>query len=144
MPDNPPPVTASTPDCANFELQLDAEPPSVTRARTEMAAVARCAGASVDDVKVAVSEAVGNSVLHAYRDTPPGTITISAHCNDVLEITVADDGAGMSPNVDSPGLGIGISLITQAAQDVQFGSSSSGTTVTMTFSLGARADKERG
>ena len=143
MPDNPP-VTASTPDCANYELKLDAEPASVSRARSEMAAIAREAGASVQDVKVAVSEAVGNAVLHAYRDGPPGTITVAARCDDVLEITVADDGEGMSPNVDSPGLGIGISLITQAAKDVQFGSSEKGTTVRMTFSLGAEGDREGG
>jgi anti-sigma regulatory factor (Ser/Thr protein kinase) len=137
-------VTASPADCAKFELRLDAEPSSVTRARRELAAIAECAGASVDDVKTAVSEAVGNAVLHAYREGPPGTVTLTAQWHDVLEITVADDGTGMSPHVDSPGLGIGISLITQAAEDVQFGTSKSGTTVTMTFSLGTEGDKEGG
>src|SRR6476620_5381906 len=135
-------VTASPADCADFELQLDAQPSSVTRARQQLAAIAQQAGASVDDVKVAVSEAVGNAVLHAYRDGSPGTVTVTARCEEVLEVTVADDGAGMSPNVDSPGLGIGISLITQAAEDVQIGTSESGTTVTMTFSIGAEGDKE--
>ena len=138
-------MTASAPDCANFELSLASEPASVTRARREMASIARDAGAPVDDVKVAVSEAVGNAVLHAYRDIPPGTITLRARRGrDRLEITVADDGSGMIPNVDSPGLGIGISLITRAADDVQFGSSGSGTTVRMTFALDAEGDRERG
>ncbi len=39
----------------------------------------------------------------------------------------------MRPNVDSPGLGFGISLITKMAGDVRFDSSANGLTVSMRF-----------
>ena len=50
-------------------------------------------------------------------------------------MTVTDDGTGMRPNLKSPGLGLGLSLITKLAEDVRFDSTAGGTTVTMSFSL---------
>ncbi len=115
----------------------------MTRARGAVARLARRLGASVDDVKIAVSEAVGNSVLHAYRDREPGTITLDAHGDrDWLVIRVSDDGTGMTPNIESTGLGIGISLITGAAYDVSFDSSPRGTSVKMAFVIPPRGDRE--
>ncbi len=76
------------------------------------------------DVKLAVSEAVSNSVIHAFRDGAEGTISIRARIErGRLLVVVADDGTGMRPNLDSPGLGFGISLITKLAGDVRFDSS---------------------
>jgi anti-sigma regulatory factor (Ser/Thr protein kinase) len=138
-----PSVTAYSPQSEHFELELPSEPDSVTRAREAMGTLARRLGASVDDVKIAVTEAVGNSVLHAFRDREPGTITLDARSDrDWLVIRVSDDGSGMVPNIDSPGLGIGISLITRAAVDVRFDSSKSGTSVRMAFAIPARSDRE--
>ena len=48
-------------------------------------------------------------------------------------MTIADDGSGMRPNLDSKGLGFGISLITKLAGDVRFDSSERGLTVSMSF-----------
>ena len=70
----------------------------------------------------------------AFRGRDPGTISIRARIDrDRLIVVVADDGTGMRPNVDSPGLGFGISLITKMAGDVRFDSSPSGLTVSMSF-----------
>lgn len=122
-----------------FELKMPPEGTSVTKARRAAAEVARSVGASETDVKIAVSEAVGNAVLHAYRDGAPGTITLSAQRDaDRLIITVADDGDGMRPHLDSPGLGLGISLITKVTGEVRFDSSERGTTVSMCFDLPPR------
>lgn len=117
-----------------LELSLRADPGSVTEARLALAAIAREVGANELDVKTAVSEAVGNAVLHAFRERPPGAIRVRADRDaDDLVISVADDGGGMRPHLDSPGLGLGISLITKVAKDVRFDSSDRGTTVLMTF-----------
>ena len=117
-----------------LELPLPAEATSVGRARAAAGEVARELGVPEVDVKVAVSEAVGNAVLHAFRDRGPGTITVRAYLDDArLVVAVSDDGAGMRPHLDSPGLGLGISLITKVAKDVRFDSTDAGTTVSMSF-----------
>jgi serine/threonine-protein kinase RsbW len=64
-------------------------------------------------VALAVSEAVTNVVVHAYRDANGGMIEITAerHWDDGVEVTVSDSGHGIEPRVDSPGLGLGFALI---------------------------------
>lgn len=117
-----------------LDLRLPAERDSVADARLAAAEIARDVGAEEMDVKLAVSEAVANAVVHAFRQRAPGTIRLRADRTDVaLVISVADDGGGMRPNLDSPGLGFGISLITKVAKDVTFDSSDRGTTVLMSF-----------
>jgi len=73
-------------------------------------------------------------VLHGYRGRGPGTIAVSGKLErGRLLIKVADDGIGMTPNLDSKGLGLGLSVISKLAADVRFISSQEGTTVAMTF-----------
>jgi anti-sigma regulatory factor (Ser/Thr protein kinase) len=120
-------------------LQLPSESASVTVARKAMAEVAREAGAPAADVELAVSEAVSNAVTHAFRDREPGTITITASLDGGrLNIEVSDDGGGMAPNLDSQGLGFGLSLITKMTSEVRFDSSGEGTTVAMAFPIAER------
>ena len=127
-------MIASTQDNAELELELRSEPTSVRVARHAVAAVARRAGAPEADVKLAVSEAVSNAVTHAFRDRDPGTIMVRARVErGKLLVTIADNGTGMRPNLDSKGLGLGISLITKLAGDVRFDSSDQGLTVSMSF-----------
>ena len=84
---------------------LPASPSSVAEARHELTAYAeRCGWYDLWPVKVAVSEAVGNAVVHAYPDG--GGVDQGR-----LLVSIEDDGVGMRPRIDSPGLGIGISLI---------------------------------
>jgi serine/threonine-protein kinase RsbW len=127
-------VIASSQDNAELALELPSEPTSVRVARHAVAAVARRNGAPEADVKLAVSEAVSNAVTHAFRDRDPGTIIVTARVDrGKLLVTIADDGTGMRPNLESKGLGLGISLITKLAGDVRFDSSDSGLTVSMSF-----------
>jgi anti-sigma regulatory factor (Ser/Thr protein kinase) len=85
-------------------------------------------------VKIAVGEAVGNAVLHAYRELEPGRIRVRARvARRRLLITIADDGTGMRPNPDSQGLRLGIPLITTLCDDVRFTSSDVGTHISMSF-----------
>ena len=84
-------------------------------------AVARCAGELGDGdsvaeaITLAVSEACSNVIVHAYRDrTRAGEMTVSLErSEDCLRVYVADDGIGMAPRLDSPGLGLGSPLISQ-------------------------------
>ena len=120
-------------------LELPSEPPSIKRARDAVSLLAEHVGASAGDVKLAVSEAVTNAVVHGFRDRAPGTISVEARMRDgLLFVTVADDGIGMLPNPDSGGLGLGLSLITQLAHDVRFDSDESGVTVTMRFEVSSQ------
>jgi anti-sigma regulatory factor (Ser/Thr protein kinase) len=124
--------------------------PAVPRAaraiRCEVAAVARECGLDEDrvaDVKLAVSEAVTNAVIHAYRDSPqpaPRTVTAEAYVLDEeLRIVIADDGAGMAPRTDSPGLGLGLPLIASLAVRLDVVSEGAGTELHIAFPLPAAA-----
>jgi anti-sigma regulatory factor (Ser/Thr protein kinase) len=86
------------------------------------------------DVKLAVSEAVTNAVQHAYRDREPGDVWGIAHIEQgQLRIVIADSGIGMTPRTDSPGLGLGLPLISQLADSIQVRSAGDGTEIHMTF-----------
>jgi anti-sigma regulatory factor (Ser/Thr protein kinase) len=124
-------------DCEELSLELPPEPRSVKRARDAVAALAQSVDVPVADVKLAVSEAVSNAVTHAFRDCAKGTISVRARTlGGGLVVVIADDGTGMRPNVDSPGLGFGIPLITRLAGKVSFDSSPRGLTVSMSFGAG--------
>ena len=71
-------------------------------------------------VALAVSEAMTNVVLHAYLDSDAGDMRVVV-CNepDRLVVVVRDYGDGMRPRTDSPGLGMGLPLITQMTDDLQ-------------------------
>jgi serine/threonine-protein kinase RsbW len=87
----------------------------IGRIRHDVKAHAREQGArDPDAVALAVTEAVTNAVLHAYVDAPePGEIevVVQASERDTVEILVCDDGRGMRPRTDSPGLGLGLPLV---------------------------------
>ena len=55
-------------ESGELELTLPSEATSIKRARDAVAELAERAGAPVADVKLAVSEAVTNSLVHGYRD----------------------------------------------------------------------------
>ncbi len=96
-----------------------AVPDTPTYARRAVADFAEQAGATSEEleaIRLAVSEAVTNAVMHAYRDRDPGLVHVSAAlAGDELWVLVADDGCGLSPREDSPGAGYGLRLIAQAA-----------------------------
>ncbi len=81
---------------------------------------------------VIVSEAATNAVMHAFVDEEPGTITLTCAAGPgELVVVVSDDGAGMGFRPDSPGMGLGLSMMGRLADrlDIGPGPSGRGTTV---------------
>src|SRR3954470_1366557 len=101
---------------------LPAEPATVAAIRVGIRDFAAAHGAPervVADIALAVSELVTNAVMHAYVDRAPGTIRAEASAGlEELVIVVSDDGRGMQPRSDSPGLGLGLPLVGQLATTV--------------------------
>jgi anti-sigma regulatory factor (Ser/Thr protein kinase) len=127
---------------SRFHDAAPAVPESVGRLRRAVAEYARAQGADEDvlaALQLAASEALSNAVIHAFVDrTAPGTLTISAvRDGDAICVVVRDDGSGMRPRSDSPGLGIGMPLMMGSTQGLQFSETpEGGTEVTMRFALG--------
>ena len=97
-----------------------AEPAVVPAARAAVTSFAAHHGASkavCSALAIAVTEACANVVTHAYVDhVAPGYLEVRACLAEaVLVIDVADEGRGMVPRVDCPGLGVGLPMIAQAA-----------------------------
>jgi anti-sigma regulatory factor (Ser/Thr protein kinase) len=103
--------------------QFRAVPEHVGEARRAVADYARRHGASdAEAIALAVSEVVTNAVLHAYIERPePGDIEVTAlrHPCDGLEVRVCDDGRGMKPRPDSPGMGVGLPLAATLAEEFE-------------------------
>ncbi|MEA2256882.1 MAG: hypothetical protein QOG35_2927 [Solirubrobacteraceae bacterium] len=100
----------------DFRESFPVEPASAGRARRAVSDFARRRGAingTVAAIALAVSEAVTNVIVHAYRNgKDPGDILVEAH--DVegdIRVLVVDEGIGMAPRTDSPGLGLGLAMI---------------------------------
>jgi anti-sigma regulatory factor (Ser/Thr protein kinase) len=98
------------------EVVLAAEDLAPAIARRTIADYVRGQGydaATAHRVELAVSEAVSNVVMHAYKgrdEHGDARITVRAIGGEV-EVVVADTGIGMGPRPDSPGLGVGLPLI---------------------------------
>jgi anti-sigma regulatory factor (Ser/Thr protein kinase) len=132
---------------AHSEVALDACYPAqaarVADIRTAVADVAARCGAGhglLVRIGLAVSEAATNVVVHAYRGAgmPRGLIHVKAACREqrFLDILVRDDGVGMSPRTDSPGLGLGISLMAHEADELEIRvGDEGGTEVQLRFAL---------
>src|SRR3954451_16563365 len=94
-----------------FEASRTATPDSVPSLRTAVAEFLASAGASepmVQTVKLAVSEALTNVVMHPSPDGHAGPVAISAVVDGTgVVVVISDEGRGMVPRADSPGAGLG-------------------------------------
>ncbi len=126
----------NSPD-ASVRLELWAEPDSVPAARHALSAFADRLGCDGGAVRIAVSELVGNAVLHAYHGREPGPVLVLGRVlRERLVVTVADRGRGMIVRADSPGLGVGLPAVSKIARDLRIDSDDAGTAVSASFEIG--------
>ena len=100
--------------------------------------------AVVADMKMAVTEACTNVVVHAY-DGEEGTLEVEMLADDSsLTIVVRDWGTGIQPRPqrrEAPALGLGLPLIAALSDSFELrGSTNSGAEVRMTFIADRAAD----
>jgi serine/threonine-protein kinase RsbW len=127
---------------ANTAHRFRAHSDAVRRARHAALQFARhhdVPAEKLDAIALAVSEATTNVVVHAYRRQPAaGTFSLGLELDDeTLLIDVRDDGVGMRPRVDSPGLGLGLPIIASVTDAFAVApSENGGTWLSMRFDLG--------
>lgn len=120
-----------------LDVDLPAEPRSASRARRAVLDALKGIAVDRDAIGVVVSEAVTNAVIHAYRDRErPGDVHVSASLDpDGVQISIADDGLGLRPRSDSPGVGFGMPLIADLADRVEISYEHPGTRIQAHFAL---------
>ncbi|HEX8122132.1 MAG TPA: ATP-binding protein [Solirubrobacteraceae bacterium] len=92
------------------------------------------------DLALAVGEACANVVVHAYPPGDIGPLIVQATVVDdgrEMVVSVVDQGQGMTPRPDSPGLGLGLPLIANLTDrlEIQEGPDGVGTQLEMVFAL---------
>lgn len=92
---------------------------------------------TLSDIRLAVTEACTNVVVHAYPDGEEGPLEVQAMLSgEELTLVVRDQGHGIVPRPDSPGLGLGLPLIASLAEAVELTrDDDKHTEVRMTFSV---------
>ena len=125
----------SSSDSPRLELKARCAPSSVTEARRSVAEFAASNGANRDDVELAVAEAVGNAVVHAFEGRDDGVITVRAETDgpDSLVVEIVDTGFGMTTAARDPGAGFGLPLIGALADSVEIQSGHQGTRLVLRF-----------
>jgi serine/threonine-protein kinase RsbW len=125
---------------ADMELTLPARAENIAIVRHAFGALGEAFDVDaqvLSDIRLAVTEACTNVVVHAYPDGSEGPLEVLASLLDEqLTVLVRDEGHGITPRPDSPGLGLGLPLIASLAESVQLGrDEDERTEVRMTFSL---------
>lgn len=74
---------------------------------------------TIEDIRLAVTEACTNVVRHAYRDHEGPLEIVVEPQSDCLTVVVADRGRGILPNPSSEGPGLGLPLIAALADALE-------------------------
>jgi anti-sigma regulatory factor (Ser/Thr protein kinase) len=123
-----------------YEGARPAEPANVGMLRRELNGALQpldLTAPRLADVMLVVSEALTNAALHAYVGMASGPVALMASVSSgSLRVTVTDEGRGMVPRPDSPGLGVGLGLMARLTDALEISSPGGrGTEVCFTFDL---------
>ncbi len=130
----------ATPD---LELKLPARAENVAVVRHAFGGLADVIDVdeqTLADIKLAITEACTNVVVHAYDEGETGRLEVDATIDDDrLTVVIRDGGRGIVPRPDSPGLGLGLPLIATLTETLELGKDDvDRTEVRMTFRLDER------
>ena len=144
MPSTDPGSSARASRCGAWRRSWPATSDSIPEIRRAVSRYARAAGASpraLQKMRLAITEATTNVVLHAFpAGTPPGEITVDAELLDDehLRIVIGDDGHGIQMRRASSGLGLGLPLMAEFSAEMEIiAGPDGGTDVRMDFPLAA-------
>jgi serine/threonine-protein kinase RsbW len=136
---------------ADIQLALPARAENIAIVRHALGAlgdVRELDAQTLSDIRLAVTEACTNVVVHAYPDGRAGPMEVLVTvAGDELRVVVRDEGRGLGPRPESPGLGLGLPLMASLCENVELGRDAQGRTeVRMRFELGGpplnRRDEE--
>lgn len=124
-------------DDRSVRLTIPAKAEYITLGRLALTAIARVrpfSDETLNDLKLALTEACTNSVRHAYEEGRTGVVEIVYQLEpDRLVIEIADEGAGFKPdeveaggNGDLSEGGLGIAIIRAVADEVEIGERETG------------------
>jgi anti-sigma regulatory factor (Ser/Thr protein kinase) len=135
---------ALTDQAAALDVRYPARPSQVALIRQAVGDVASEFGASeavLLQINLAVSEAATNAIVHAYRDRAEdeaGEVRVIVRpCFDgLLAVHVSDEGIGLIPRTDSPGMGLGLCLMAHETECFEVRKApAGGTEVVLSFRL---------
>ncbi|AEG61232.1 anti-sigma F factor [Desulforamulus ruminis] len=140
-----------------FSLEFYSIPENVAFARVAVAAFASqldCTLPELEEIKVAVSEAVGNAIIHGYRNKPDKIVYLTVTIyKEGLEIQIKDCGNGiadiklaMQPafSTDPERMGLGFVFMQSFSDRINVESQKGvGTTITMFKNIGIRGARAR-
>jgi anti-sigma regulatory factor (Ser/Thr protein kinase) len=124
---------------ADVELTLPARAENVAVVRHALGGLGEALDLDpqlLSDLKLAVTEACTNVVVHAYPEAE-GPMEVAATVDSRhITVTVRDEGLGIVPRPDSPGLGLGLPLIATLTESLELGKAADDRTeVAMVFQL---------
>lgn len=121
-------------------LRLPVRPESVPigrRAAAQFGEETGCDQQTLWRIRLSVSEALSNVVLHAHAPDEDGQhhLVLLAEADErAVRITVSDEGSGLRARTDSPGMGLGLALIAKSCDELALDTGpDGGTLVRMTF-----------
>jgi anti-sigma regulatory factor (Ser/Thr protein kinase) len=129
----------TTPTNPDIELVLAAQPQNVAVARQVVGGIGDALGMTpeaVADVRLAVSEACTNVIVHAYEDPEGEEFALEVSVSgQLMHIAVRDSGRGFMDTATMPseGLGIGLQILERVGEEVQYSEAPGENEVRMTF-----------
>jgi anti-sigma regulatory factor (Ser/Thr protein kinase) len=132
-------ITGAITELERMDMRVGASPGSIPDVRHAVVDFARRHQVPrSDEIALAVTEAVTNAVIHGYRAAASGAMRIVACARpDAFVVVVRDYGVGMCPHPDSPGLGLGLSVIGRLTRELNIETpDEGGTRLRMHFAAG--------